>query len=177
VRGLAAGLGIDPREVSSPTFILCQEYDPRDADGGVPLAHLDGYRLSTPDELETIGWQELLERAESVVVVEWAERFGDELPVDRIAIRLSHIDDHTRRISFEATEPLAGRLESLVRLERNGSSDDASEPSCPVCGARAAKDQSTFPFCSDRCRLVDLGRWFNEGYRVSRTIEEGDFDE
>jgi endogenous inhibitor of DNA gyrase (YacG/DUF329 family) len=37
-------------------------------------------------------------------------------------------------------------------------------PSCPICGKPAsAKDR---PFCSNRCRDVDLGRWLKEGYRI-----------
>jgi len=39
---------------------------------------------------------------------------------------------------------------------------------CPICG-RAA-DTATAPFCSKRCRMVDLGRWFSEGYVVSSPL-------
>jgi tRNA threonylcarbamoyladenosine biosynthesis protein TsaE len=177
VRGLAAGLGIDEREVSSPTFILCQEYEPLDLEHGMPLAHLDGYRLATSDELATIGWEELLERREGAIVVEWAERFGDELPAERIAVRLSHVDERTRRINIEASRSLVDRIESLPTATGNGATDESNTQSCPVCGTSVTEGAPTFPFCSDRCRLVDLGRWFNEGYRVSRSVEESDFDE
>jgi uncharacterized protein len=39
---------------------------------------------------------------------------------------------------------------------------------CPICrGASAAREQNAaFPFCSERCRLIDLGRWLGEEYRV-----------
>jgi len=93
VRGLAGGLGVDPREVSSPTFVLCHEY------GGVGgasesativLIHLDGYRLSSPEELEGIGWEEMLRAGEGVIAVEWPERFGDALPRRRIDVELAH---------------------------------------------------------------------------------------
>jgi endogenous inhibitor of DNA gyrase (YacG/DUF329 family) len=55
---------------------------------------------------------------------------------------------------------------------------------CPTCGVpatpRAAND--AWPFCSDRCRLQDLGKWLGETYRIpgeragdgSRTLTEGD---
>jgi len=40
-------------------------------------------------------------------------------------------------------------------------------PSCPVCDATVDLAATpTAPFCSDRCRLVDLGRWLDEGYSV-----------
>ena len=39
---------------------------------------------------------------------------------------------------------------------------------CPVCGAAAAprRDNLVFPFCSERCRTIDLGRWLDERYRI-----------
>ena len=51
VRGLAEGLGIDPREVSSPTFTLVQEY----RGGRVTLVHVDLYRLNDPREIDDLG--------------------------------------------------------------------------------------------------------------------------
>ncbi len=49
------------------------------------------------------------------------------------------------------------------------------EHACPRCGAMVVADETRplppdFPFCSERCRLVDLGRWFDEEYRVSRPL-------
>jgi endogenous inhibitor of DNA gyrase (YacG/DUF329 family) len=37
---------------------------------------------------------------------------------------------------------------------------------CPICGAAVAVTEAACPFCSPRCRLVDLGRWFREDYVV-----------
>jgi endogenous inhibitor of DNA gyrase (YacG/DUF329 family) len=50
---------------------------------------------------------------------------------------------------------------------------------CPRCGAESAADESKplpahFPFCSERCRLVDLGRWFDEEHRISRPATPGE---
>jgi len=42
--------------------------------------------------------------------------------------------------------------------------------SCPTCGKPIAAASKHFPFCSDRCRLVDLGRWLREDYRVPRQL-------
>jgi len=45
---------------------------------------------------------------------------------------------------------------------------------CPTCGATAVKDgNKLFPFCSERCHLIDLGRWLGEEYRVPEGPEEG----
>ena len=52
---------------------------------------------------------------------------------------------------------------------------------CRRCGQRIVVDDSVplpaeFPFCSERCRLIDLGKWFDEGYRVSRAAIDRDID-
>ncbi|MEE8586874.1 MAG: DNA gyrase inhibitor YacG [Acidobacteriota bacterium] len=46
---------------------------------------------------------------------------------------------------------------------------------CPRCGRPAPLDHPSFPFCSKRCRLIDLGKWFNEEYQVEK--EERDWKE
>lgn len=74
VRGLAEGVGIDPGEVTSPTFMLVHQYD----GGRMPLVHVDLYRLETAD-LDDIGLDpEVAERG--VLAVEWAERLARPIP-------------------------------------------------------------------------------------------------
>lgn len=41
---------------------------------------------------------------------------------------------------------------------------------CPTCRALVTKDDEYFPFCSDRCRLIDLGKWASGEYRISSPI-------
>ncbi|HTV05655.1 MAG TPA: DNA gyrase inhibitor YacG [Acidobacteriaceae bacterium] len=41
---------------------------------------------------------------------------------------------------------------------------------CPTCNTLVTKDDEDFPFCSDRCRLIDLGRWASGEYRISSPI-------
>lgn len=70
VRGLAEGLGIDPDEVTSPTFTLVHEY----TGGHMPLVHVDLYRLESA-EFDEIGLDpETASRG--VVAVEWPERLA-----------------------------------------------------------------------------------------------------
>jgi endogenous inhibitor of DNA gyrase (YacG/DUF329 family) len=55
-----------------------------------------------------------------------------------------------------------------------------SEPSphrCPSCDKPVSVDGETYPFCSERCRLVDLGRWLDEKYRVKQQAAEQSNDE
>jgi hypothetical protein len=49
---------------------------------------------------------------------------------------------------------------------------------CPTCGqAVEPEGNRSFPFCSPRCRMADLGKWMNEDYRISREMKETDLDE
>jgi tRNA threonylcarbamoyladenosine biosynthesis protein TsaE len=90
-RGVAAGLGVDPDEVSSPTFALVNRYD----GGRLRLYHLDLYRL---DDARGLGLDEMLEER-AVVVVEWAERLGDFPVPDARRVEIAYDDrDPDRRV-------------------------------------------------------------------------------
>ncbi len=41
---------------------------------------------------------------------------------------------------------------------------------CPTCGTLVLRDDEDFPFCSDRCRIIDLGKWASGAYRISSPI-------
>ena len=98
VRGLAAGLGIDPGEVTSPTFTLVHQYH----GGRLPLVHVDLYRLETAD-LDEIGLDpDVAERG--VLAVEWPERLV-RVPVDAVRIRISADTDDVREISMGVEIP------------------------------------------------------------------------
>jgi tRNA threonylcarbamoyladenosine biosynthesis protein TsaE len=96
VRGIAAGLGVaDQRMVSSPTFVLVQEYP-----GRVPVFHVDLYRLADPAaELAALGLEEML--AAGVVLIEWAERAGDALPHRRWQVELTITGKTSRHLRVE----------------------------------------------------------------------------
>lgn len=83
VQGLAEGLGIDPSLVASPTFVIASEYE----GAGLRLAHVDLYRVESVAELEAAGFLDLLE-PDTVVAVEWADRFPEALPADRLELCL-----------------------------------------------------------------------------------------
>lgn len=97
VRGLALGLGIDPNEVSSPTFALIQEY----RGGRVPLYHADLYRLTTR-EAEDLGLEELAE-AGGILAIEWPERLARP-PERAIAVRIEHRSGNARLIGIDDVE-------------------------------------------------------------------------
>ena len=45
---------------------------------------------------------------------------------------------------------------------------------CPTCRQLVIRDQPEFPFCSERCRLIDLGKWASGGYVICTPLHEGD---
>ena len=100
VRGLAEGLGIDTREVTSPTFTLVHEY----RGGRLPLVHVDLYRLNSAD-LDEIGLDPDV-AAEGVVAVEWPERLVRDVR-GAIAIRIEDGGEDERRLTIDAA-PVAG---------------------------------------------------------------------
>jgi tRNA threonylcarbamoyladenosine biosynthesis protein TsaE len=94
VRGLAEGLGIDPAEVTSPTFTLVHEY----AGGRLPLVHVDLYRLDRAD-LDEIGLDSDLANR-GVLAVEWAERLERAPPgAMRVTIQDAGGDDRVIEIT------------------------------------------------------------------------------
>ena len=91
VRGLAAGLGIDPDEVSSPTFTLVHAY----RGGRLTLYHADLYRLEKT-ATEDLGLEEKAV-AEGVLAIEWPDRLTHALP-GATTITIDIVDETTRRI-------------------------------------------------------------------------------
>ena len=90
VQGLATALGID-HPVTSPTFTVVNEYR-----GSSSLVHIDMYRLSGPDDLFTIGFEDYLE-ARVFMAVEWAERAGDLMPPETVHIHFDTLPGRDRR--------------------------------------------------------------------------------
>jgi tRNA threonylcarbamoyladenosine biosynthesis protein TsaE len=122
-KGIALGLGV-VEEVVSPTFTLVREYD-----APVPLVHVDVYRLDHFQELYDVGFDELV-GGTSVTVVEWGDRVGAMLPVERLEVRMCHGDrDDDRLLTFEgAGRTWAVRSDALAALVAE---DPDSQPDVP----------------------------------------------
>jgi tRNA threonylcarbamoyladenosine biosynthesis protein TsaE len=104
-KGLAAGLGIDPAEVTSPTYTILNRYE-----GRLTLYHLDLYRLTGSfEELESLGWEEWMAEPGVVIVVEWPERLPSmrysDLFSGRICqVELTDLGGESRRVSIVLSE-------------------------------------------------------------------------
>jgi endogenous inhibitor of DNA gyrase (YacG/DUF329 family) len=77
-----------------------------------------------------------------------------------------HFYNHPASRCSLAGQPHAvarGRFGDVQAMDQNPRPASGPQVSCPTCGARFTPEQSTaMPFCSVRCRQIDLGRWFNE---------------
>lgn len=94
VRGLARGLGGDPDQVGSPTFVLLTRYP-----GRLTLHHADLYRLAPAEELE-LGLEEL-PGSGGVLAIEWAERLSQRPWPRTLEVVLEHAGEDRRRIRIE----------------------------------------------------------------------------
>ncbi len=104
VQGVAAGLGISA-PVTSPTFNVLLEYD----EGRIPLYHFDLYRLEDADQLEDVGYFDVIE-SDGVSFVEWGEKFPRALPYGYLEIRIQVLPEGDRRVVAHALGSRARQL-------------------------------------------------------------------
>lgn len=91
VRAICEGLGVN-EGVTSPSYALIHEY------GGArwPVYHMDLYRLSGPGDLTNLGYFDLLTSG-GVVIIEWPERAGDQIPAGALRVELGHLPGEPNR--------------------------------------------------------------------------------
>lgn len=112
VRAFCGGLGIDPGEVSSPTFVLMQLYQgPK-----WTVSHFDSYRLGDPDEFLALGAEEYLLDPNHICVIEWASRVADILPADCLSIRIRPTGVTERQFEVSSSGSRSGEL--LQRIQQ-----------------------------------------------------------
>lgn len=113
-QGIAQALGITTR-VTSPTFTLVNEYTRPNGD---QLIHIDCYRLGSPTqndgaaEATFFGLEEIVERSDAIVIIEWAERVAALLPTDYLQISLSYdlATPEQRQIQVVAHGPQSAQI-------------------------------------------------------------------
>lgn len=99
-QGILEGLGAEG-SYTSPTFLVMKQYEKK-----IPnknqiknIYHVDTYRVGTEDILN-LGWEEITNSKENIVIVEWPERIREILPEICIKIKFESIDENKRRIIF-----------------------------------------------------------------------------
>ena len=93
VKGIASVIGIDERDITSPSFTIISEHK-----GKVPFYHIDFYRVSH-DRVAELGLEEYIGR-DGISVLEWAERADREIPDESIKVRLVYTGDNSRKIEI-----------------------------------------------------------------------------
>ncbi|MDD5255772.1 MAG: tRNA (adenosine(37)-N6)-threonylcarbamoyltransferase complex ATPase subunit type 1 TsaE [Candidatus Omnitrophica bacterium] len=104
-KGIAKGLGIEARQVISPTFILMR----RKEGNRLPLYHFDFYRLSGPGDILPLGYEEYF-YADGISVIEWAERLGRLLPEEFLGVHFSIRGSSKRELCLRAKGARYARL-------------------------------------------------------------------
>ncbi len=185
VRELTQALG--GGHAHSPTFVLVNEYPLRgemaSRANAARLVHIDAYRLSSAEDLDTLGWDTFMEthsadaqgrasgaRADAIVLIEWAARIADALPTSLAHVGLRAVGEESREVSLDCPESWRDRPLVAQLLERD-------PIRCRVTGVWVSPTNPAYPFADARARMADLGKWFGEGFKVSRGIEERDLDE
>lgn len=96
VQAIAEASGINREDVSSPTFVMCQEYH-----GTRDIFHMDAYRIRDDDEFLELGAEEYFDST-GITLVEWSDRVSDCMPADRLDIRVTIGNDDSRQFEIEA---------------------------------------------------------------------------
>jgi tRNA threonylcarbamoyladenosine biosynthesis protein TsaE len=113
VQAVATAIGVPAGRVTSPTFVLVNEY----VGGRVPVYHFDTYRLKDDDEFLNLGPDEYFDSS-GITFVEWADRVTTLLPEDRLEIALEVTGELQRRITIRGTSPrtqeVANRLKQTL---------------------------------------------------------------
>ena len=112
VQAAAEALGVEPGEVTSPTFVLIHEYA-----ASIPIYHFDTYRLRDRDEFLELGADEYM-HSDGVCFIEWAERMAEVLPRDLLKIEIAITGETTREWKVTATGARSQRvIERLHAIE------------------------------------------------------------
>jgi tRNA threonylcarbamoyladenosine biosynthesis protein TsaE len=105
IQGITVGLDIlNPKQVTSPTFTLINEYK-----GRVPIYHFDLYRINKLEELFDLGFEEYF-YGNGVTLVEWAEKILDWLPPQRLSVYIKILSEKQREIQLSTSQAKFERL-------------------------------------------------------------------
>lgn len=197
VRAVAQRLGADAQLVASPTFVFVNQYpfawhpqagQPSTDDRG-QIIHVDAYRLTSSEDLDTLGWDVLFDpvtrqaRPGAVAFIEWPERIAEALSPRGPADRTVHITlEHDPEISVGASSSRIVRFEFPEdwRSRRHFEHFAQRVPiRCATTQRWVSPTSPSYPFIDERARLADLNRWFTGSHSISSPLvisEDDDSD-
>lgn len=97
IREMCRQLGVDEREVGSPSFAIVHVYEA--AEPAEPVYHFDFYRIRTIEEAFDFGYEEYFFSG-NLCLVEWPEKIGELIPADALVVRLTAVDDEVRTLEI-----------------------------------------------------------------------------
>jgi tRNA threonylcarbamoyladenosine biosynthesis protein TsaE len=108
VQGICSGLGVE-KAVTSPSFVIINEYPGKWYNAPIWVYHLDLYRLENIEEFIKLGYEEYF-YGKGITLIEWAEKVKDFLPKKRFEISLKILSENEREIivkEFEISPPIS----------------------------------------------------------------------
>lgn len=169
VRLVAEAMGVDVSLVSSPTFVLMNNYPCTIMGEAGSIAHLDCYRFGDEDELDALGWDRVCSDG-SIRLVEWPERIDGLLDEDSCTVTISHVDESERGFVFEVPESWMGRA-SIGALKAR------DRVKCPTTGEAVHPECPSWPFIDERARMSDLHGWMSGKFAITRPIDQADLEQ
>lgn len=109
-KGIAEGIGFKKEAVVSPTFVIIRQYDK----GKLPLYHFDLYRLRSPEDIQSLGYEEYF-FGEGVTVVEWSDKLKHLMPKEYLSIEVEIKTETDRCLHLKA---FGRRYEELLKETR-----------------------------------------------------------
>ncbi len=114
-KGVVRGLGgSDDDEVTSPSFVLVNQYQ-----GRLPIYHLDLYRLEEERELNDLGWEEFV-FSPGITLIEWAEKIIPFLPPEFIEVNFQWLDQNIRELTFVGHGEQGRKIIHLLKKKWKG---------------------------------------------------------
>ena len=96
---IAKQLGVE-EEVTSPTFVIERIYQLTAGQTYARLVHIDAYRLTSAQELEVLGWKEVIADKSNLILLEWPEMVESAIPEGAIRVQLEWISETERDIAI-----------------------------------------------------------------------------
>jgi len=100
---VAKHLGIK-NKISSPTFVIIKKYPLKKMKNYKFMFHLDAYRLKNEKELLHLGWEEIINKKEHLVFIEWPENVSEVIPTEAKFVYISHTKNGHRNFKIDRTK-------------------------------------------------------------------------
>lgn len=98
-KGFVSAFGVK-QNVTSPTFVIEKIYKLPKPTNFQHIIHIDAYRLNSGEEMIELGWNEIIENPENIILIEWPNNISDILPSNTRSIYFKFIDENTREVKY-----------------------------------------------------------------------------